>query len=166
VAQAPKPVTVLGSQARERIAGEIRRRSRPECPEREIPREQPAFDGLIPRLRHGARQRVETQKPRPAGPARITATRASASVTAGKNGVTNGTWVHPRGNAADTVGEEQSSEGRIPGAPSGRNKPDPCVRRVNRREGSQTLWAERSRHGMPASRGSARAASAKGNQSP
>jgi hypothetical protein len=47
----------------------------------------------------------------------------------------------------------ESSEGRIPGALPARNKAGAGPKGVNRREGNQTLGAERSGQAKPASRG-------------
>jgi hypothetical protein len=49
-----------------------------------------------------------------------------------------------RGNAFATLPAGKAPKGRIPGALSGRNKPGQASRGGNRREGNQTLWAERS----------------------
>jgi hypothetical protein len=107
VARATRLVTARGGKACERTAGEIRRRPRL-CPEKEIPRELSAAGWLIACRCHETLQRVQAQKPRIAGPARNPLRQASVSLVAGKNGVRNGMWVHPRGNAAGTAGEEQA----------------------------------------------------------
>jgi hypothetical protein len=67
------------------------------------PREHPALGELNPVRSPGTPGRVKTQKPRPVGPAH----RFGGGITDGKNG----TWAHPRGNAADTFREEKAPQG-------------------------------------------------------
>jgi hypothetical protein len=67
-----------------------------------------------------------------------------------------------RGNPAATFRKGNASKGRIPGALSGRNKPDQAMRGVNRQEGDQTLKAERSGSGKPAGCGPESLARAEG----
>jgi len=67
------------------------------------PREHPAVGELNPVRSPGTPGRVKTQKPQPVGPAH----RFGGGITGGRNG----TWAHPRGNAADTFREEKAPKG-------------------------------------------------------
>jgi hypothetical protein len=67
------------------------------------PREHPAVDELTPVRPPGTPGRVKAQEPRSVGPAH----RFGGGITDG----VNGTWVHPRGNAADTFREEKAPKG-------------------------------------------------------
>jgi len=60
----------------------------------------------------------------------------------------------------------ESSAGQIPRALPARNKAGPDAERGNRREGDQTLRAERGGQAKPASGGSRRPACAVGSRSP
>jgi hypothetical protein len=90
----------------------------------------------------GILARVKARKPRPVGPAR--------RVSGRKNGRLNGMRVCPDGNVGGTLPEEKAPQGGIPGAPPVRNKTGADPKGVNRREGSQTLRAERSGQAKPA----------------
>jgi hypothetical protein len=70
------------------------------------------------------------------------------------------------GNGRDTLQERNAPEGEIPGALSARNKAGAGPGGANRQEGNQTLKAERSGLGKPASGGPPSLERAEGNRSP
>jgi hypothetical protein len=67
------------------------------------PREHPVAGVLILHRLPGTPGRVKAQKPKPVGPAHC--------FSSGNTGGRNGTWVLPRGNAADTFREEKAPKG-------------------------------------------------------
>jgi len=100
------------------------------------PREHPAVAALNPWRSPGTSERVKAQEPRSVGPAQ----RGGAGATDGGNG----RWVLPRGNAADTFREEKAPKGESQERCRHARRPARALEGVSRREGNQTLRAERS----------------------
>jgi hypothetical protein len=126
-------------------------------------REKPMGASSIVRANHthAARDSGEGQTPEAAAPRAGPPPRAARVTGREKRQV----GPEARKRVCTSRGGERS-EGRIPRALSARNRADPVWAGASRHEGDQTLKAERSGLGTPASGGSPKPACAEGKESP